>query len=319
MDEEEEHYDFMYQGWVAHMGEMLHRDMTDVIAQMRANGGVLPDFELPPRRLGYPYDVGLFLPSDILPLAESGEVAVDSLEDEENTAVKAEPASPDTLAAPESPRSPNLYDIPPFQRSRTPSPFNVAEADVGSPENEALATVKSEPSSPEADEDVVEVPRSPGSPFLYDIPRFYAAPDMSPPQQDMERPIPSRAPSPRTSPQRNTLGGRINGRGIRRNLQFFINRGNQRRAINHAQMLRRRRMQEEQFGLRQYRHHVDGLQRQHEQRLRDGENAPCNRMPVSRGRRFHGAPRFVERFSVREEEDSGRLSPYDFYYAYGAR
>ncbi|KAF5663282.1 hypothetical protein FDENT_13171, partial [Fusarium denticulatum] len=125
--------------------------------------------------------------------------------------------------------------------------------------------------------------------------------------------IPSRAPSPRTSPQRNTLGGRINGRGIRRNLQFFINRGKQRRAISHAQKLRRRRLQEEQFGLRQYRRHVYGLQRQHEQRLRDGENAPCNRMPVSRGRRFHGAPRFVERFSVREEEDSGRLSPYDFY------
>ncbi|KAF5986074.1 hypothetical protein FBULB1_2638 [Fusarium bulbicola] len=129
----------------------------------------------------------------------------------------------------------------------------------------------------------------------------------------MERPIPSRAPSPRTSPQRNTLGGRINGRGIRRNLQFFINRGNQRRAISHAQMLRRRLMQDQHFELRQYRRHVDGLQRQHEQRLRDGENAPCNRIPVSRGRRFDGAPRFVERFSVREEEGSGRLSPCDFY------
>ncbi|KAF5658263.1 hypothetical protein FDENT_14106, partial [Fusarium denticulatum] len=179
MAEEEEHYDFMYQGWVAHMGEMLHRDMSDVIAQMRANGGVMPEFELPPRRLGYPYDVGLFLPSDILPEADTAEVAVNSLEDEGNTVAKAEPASPDTLAAPESPRSPNLYDIPPFQRSRTPSPFNVAETDVGSPESEALVTVKPEPSSPEADEDVVEAPRSPGSPSLYDIPRFYAAPNPS--------------------------------------------------------------------------------------------------------------------------------------------
>jgi hypothetical protein len=312
MDGEEEHYDFMYQGWVAHMGEMLHRDMSDVIAQMRANGGVMPDFELPPRRPGNWYDHDLFLPLDILPQADTEEIAVNSLEDEGNSVVKAEPASPDTLPAPESPRSPNLYDIPPFRRSQTPSPVNIEEADVDPFENEAIVAVKSEP-SPETGDDVVEVPRSPGSPSLYDIPRFYAAPDMSPPQPDMERPIPSRAPSPRTSPERNALGGRINGRGIRRNLQFFINRGNQRRAISHAQMLRRRRMQEERFGLREYRRHVEGLQRQHEQRLRDGENAPCNSMPVSRGRRFHCAPRFVERFSVREEEDRGRLSPYGFY------
>ncbi|KAF4485617.1 hypothetical protein FAGAP_11531 [Fusarium agapanthi] len=109
------------------------------------------------------------------------------------------------------------------------------------------------------------------------------------------------------------LGGRVNGHGIRRNLQFFINRGNQRRAISRAQMLRRRRMQEQHFELRQYRRHVEGLQRHHEQRLRDGENAPCNSMPVSRGRRFHSAPRYVERFSVREEDQNGRLSPYALY------
>nr|RBQ91371.1 hypothetical protein FVER53263_13175 [Fusarium verticillioides] len=312
MDEEAEHYDFMCPGWVAHMGEMLHRDISHVVAQMRANGGVMPEFELPPRRAGHWYGHDLFFPLDILPQADTEEVAVNSLEDEGNTVVKTEPGSPDTLAASESPRSPCLCDIPPFRRSQTPSPVNTEEADVDPLENEATATVKPEP-SPETDDDVVEVPHSPGSPSLYDIPRFYAAPDISPPQPDMERPIPSRPPSPRTSPQRNTLGGRINGRSIRRNLQFFINRGNQRRAISHAQMLRRRRMQEERFGLREYRRHVDGLQRQHEVRLRDGENAPCNSMPVSRRRRFHCAPRFVERFSVREEEYSGRLSPYDFY------
>ncbi|KAG5770725.1 hypothetical protein H9Q69_014235 [Fusarium xylarioides] len=315
MDEEEEHYDFMYQGWVAHMGEMLHRDMSHVIAEIRAHGRILPVTDLSPRSLWYPHDYDLFLPLDMLPQVDAEEVAVISQEDEENSVVKAEPGSPDTLAAPESPRSPDLYDIPPFRRSQTPSPVNLEEAAVDSPQNEATVTIKPQP-SPETDDDVVEVPRSPGCPSLYDIPRFYATPDLSPPQpspEDMERPIPSRAPSPRTSPQRNTLGGRINGHGIRRNLQFFINRGNQRRAINHAQMLRRRLMQEERFGLRQYQRHVEGLQRQHEQRLRDGENAPCNTIPVSRGRRFHGAPRFVERFSVRDAEDSGRLSPYDFY------
>ncbi|KAF5568197.1 hypothetical protein FPHYL_2930, partial [Fusarium phyllophilum] len=199
MDEEEEHYDFMYQGWVAHMGEMLHRDMSHVIAEMRANGGIFPATELSPRRPSYPYDYDLFLSLDILPQVDAEEVAVRSLEDEENSVVKAEPGSPDTLAAPESPRSPNLYDIQPFRRSQTPSPVNLVEADVDSPENEATVTVKAEP-SPETDDDVVEVPRSPGSPSLYDIPRFYVAPDLSPP------PIPSRAPSPRTSPQRNTLG-----------------------------------------------------------------------------------------------------------------
>ncbi|CZR49274.1 uncharacterized protein FPRO_08986 [Fusarium proliferatum ET1] len=254
--------------------------------------------------------------SDIPPQAEYEELHANSPEDERNPVIKAEPSSPDTLAAPESPRSPCLYDIPPFRRSQSPSPVNSVKACVDIPENEATVAVKPEPSSPETVQDVVGVPRSPRSPLLYDILRFYAAPDLSPPQpspEDMERPIPSRAPSPRTSPQRNTLGGRINGRGIRRNLQFFINRGNQRRAIGHAQMLRRRRMQEEQFGIRQYRRHVDELQRQHEQRLRDGENAPCNSIPVSRGRRFHGAPRFVERFSVRDEEESGCMSPYDLY------
>ncbi|KAF5529517.1 hypothetical protein FNAPI_13852, partial [Fusarium napiforme] len=189
MDEEEEHYDFMYQGWVAHMGELLHEDMLHVIAQMRANGGVMPEFELPPQRLEYPYDHDLFLPSEILPQAYTEEVVVNSLEDDSNTLVKAEPASPDTLAAPESPRSPCLYDIPAFRRSQNPSPVNLEEADVDPFENEGTVTVKAEP-APEADDDVVEVPRSPGSPSLYDIPRFYAAPDMSPPEPDMERPIP---------------------------------------------------------------------------------------------------------------------------------
>ncbi|KAF5622068.1 uncharacterized protein FTJAE_11034, partial [Fusarium tjaetaba] len=189
MDEEEEHYDFMYHGWVAHMGEMLHRDMSHVIAHMRANGGVMPEFELPPQRLEYPYDHGLYLPLDILPPTYTEEVVVDSLEDDENTVVKAEPASPDTLAAPESPRSPYLYDIPPFRRSQSPSPVNFEEADVDPFENEAIVAAKPEP-YPETDDDVVEVPRSPGSPCLYDIPRFYAAPDMSPPEPDMERPIP---------------------------------------------------------------------------------------------------------------------------------
>ncbi|KAF5633964.1 hypothetical protein F25303_8965 [Fusarium sp. NRRL 25303] len=254
--------------------------------------------------------------SDIPPQDGSQEMHANSPEDEENLVIKAEPSSPDTLAAPESPRSPYLYDIPPFRRSQSPSPLNLVEAVIDSTENEATVTVKPEPWSPETVQDVVEVPRSPGSPSLYDIPRFYAAPDLSPPQpspEDMERPISSRAPSPRTSPQRNTLGGRINGRGIRRNLQFFINRGDQRRAISHAQMLRRRRMQEEQFGIRQYQRHLNGLQRQHEQRLRDSENAPCNSIPVSRGRLYHGAPRFVERFSVRDEEDRGCWSPFDLY------
>ncbi|QGI65431.1 hypothetical protein CEK27_009402 [Fusarium fujikuroi] len=256
-------------------------------------------------------------PLSDIPLRDgSQEMHANSPEDEENLVIKAEPSSPDTLAAPESPRSPYLYDITPFRRSQSPSPLNLVEAAIDSTENEATVTVKPEPLSPETVQDVVEVPRSPGSPSLYDISRFYAAPDLSPLQpapEDFERPIPSRAPSPRTSAQRNTLGGRVNGHGIRRNLQFFINRGNQRRAISHAQMLRRRRMQEEQFGIRQYRRHVDELQRQHEQRLRDGENAPCNSIPVSRGRRFHGAPRFVERFSVRDKEESGYMSPYDLY------
>ncbi|KAF4416083.1 hypothetical protein FACUT_12877 [Fusarium acutatum] len=316
---DEEHYDYWYQGRVAYVGEMLDTDMSHVIAEYEANPGMMSGDILPPSGLwGHPWldNWATFPLENFPPQAESEEVNVNAPEDEENPVVKTEPGSPDTLAAPDSPRSPCLYDIPPFHHSQTPSPVNLVEADVDSPENEATVAVKPEPSSPETEEDVVEVPRSPGSPSLYDIPRFYAAPDLSPPQpspEDMERPIPSRAPSPRTSPQRNTLGGRINGHGIRRNLQFFINRGNQRRAISHAQMLRRRRMQEEQFGLRQYRRHVDGLQRQHEQRLRDGENAPCNSMPVSRGRRFHGAPRFVERFSVREEEQIGRLSPYNFY------
>ncbi|KAF5253566.1 hypothetical protein FANTH_1638, partial [Fusarium anthophilum] len=175
MDDEEEHFDFMYQGWVAHMGEMLHRDMSHVIAAMRADGGVLPEVELPPRRPGHWYDFGLFLPSDPFPEPESEEVAVNSLEDEENTVVKAEPASPDTLAAPDSPRSPRLYDITPLRRSQTPSPVNVAEADVDPLGNEATVTVKPEP-SPETDDDIVEVPRSPASPSLYDIPSFYAAP-----------------------------------------------------------------------------------------------------------------------------------------------
>ncbi|KAF5536458.1 hypothetical protein FMEXI_10316 [Fusarium mexicanum] len=315
MDDGEEHYDFMYQGWVAHMGEMLHRDMSHVLTQMRTNGGVLPQVEFPPRRPRYPWEFGLFLPFDVFPESDTEERAVNSPEHEGNTVVKAEPASPDTLMAPESPRSLYLYDIPPFHRSQTSSPANLVEADVHLADNEATATVKPEP-SPETDDDVIDIPRSPGSPSLYEISRFYAASDLSLPQpspEDMERPIPSRAPSPRTSPQRNTLGGRVNGHGIRRNLQFFINRGNQRRAISHAQMLRRRRMQDQHFELRQYRRHVDGLQRQHEQRLRDGENAPCNSMPVSRRRRFHAAPRYVEKFSVREQDQSGRLSPYDLY------
>ncbi|CVK98641.1 uncharacterized protein FMAN_08527 [Fusarium mangiferae] len=307
-----EHYDYMYQGLAAYVGEIFETDMSHLIAQIEANGGVIPEAPLPPLTW-YPYDYEPFLPSIAPPPADSEGVNVNVQESKEDPVVKAEPSSPDTLAAPESPRSPYLYDIPPFRRSQSPSPFNLVEAVIDSTET---VTVKPEPSSPGTVQDVVWVPRSPGSPSLYDIPRFYAAPDLSPPQpspEDFERPIPSRAPSPRTSPQRNTLGGRINGRGIRRNLQFFINRGNQRRAISHAQMLRRRRMQEERFGLRQYRRHVDGLQRQHEQRLRDGENAPCNSIPVSRGRRFHGAPRFVERFSVRDEEDRGCWSPFDLY------
>ncbi|KAF5634206.1 hypothetical protein F52700_5927 [Fusarium sp. NRRL 52700] len=253
---------------------------------------------------------------DGVPPADSIEVDGNAPVDEGVSAVKAEPASPDTLAAPDSPRLPCLWDIPAYRRSESPSPVNLTEAGVDFRENEATFAVKPEPSSPETDDDVVEAPRSSVSPSLYDIPRFYAAPDLSPPlpsREDLERPIPSRAPSYRTSPQRNTLGGRFNGHGIRRNLQFFINRGNQRRAISHAQMLRRRRMQEQQFGLRQYRRHVEGLQRQHEQRLRDGENSSCNSIPVSQRRRFNRAPRYVERFSVREEEESGRLSPFDLY------
>ncbi|KAI1009970.1 hypothetical protein LB503_011524 [Fusarium chuoi] len=310
-----EHYDYVYQGLVAYVGEIIDADVSDLIAEIEANAGVIPEAPLPPLT-GYPHDYEPFLRSIVPPQTDSEGVHVNVHESKEDPVVKAEPSSPDTLAAPESPRSPYLYDIPPFRRSQSPSPFNLVEAVLNSTENEATITLKPEPSSPGTVQDVVEVPRSPGSPSLYDIPRFYAAPDLSPPQpslEDFERPIPSRVPSPRTSPQRNTLGGRINGRGIRRNLQFFINRGNQRRAISHAQMLRRRRMQEEQFGIRQYQRHVNGLQRQHEQRLRDGENAPCNSVPVSRRRRFHGAPRYVERFSVRDEEDLGRLSPYDLY------
>ncbi|EWZ38936.1 uncharacterized protein FOBCDRAFT_275121 [Fusarium oxysporum Fo47] len=183
---------------------------------------------------------------------------------------------------------------------------------VGFAENEASPAVKAEPSSP----DTMAVPESPRSPSLYDIQPFYAAPVITPPQpapEEMERPIPSRQPSPRTSPQRNPLRSPLNGRGTRRNLQFFINRGSQRRAIGQAQLSRRHRMQEQQFELRRHQRHVNELQRQHEQRLQDEENAPCNSMPVSRKRRYHGAPRYIERFSFRDEEERGRLSPYDFY------
>ncbi|KAH7169308.1 hypothetical protein DER46DRAFT_698857 [Fusarium sp. MPI-SDFR-AT-0072] len=235
-------------------------------------------------------------------------------ENEASPAVKAEPSSSDTMAAPGSPRSPYLYDIPPFSPSHVPPQSNIDEAGVSSPENEANPVVKPEPSPREAGQDVIEAPDSPRSPSLYDIPPFFAAPVITPAQpapEKMERPIPSRQPSPRTSPQRNMLGGRINGRGIRRNLQFFINRGNQRRAMSQAQLLRRHRMQEQQFEQREHQRHVDELQRQHEQRLRDDDNVGCNSMPVSRKRRYHGAPRYVERFSVRDEEERGRLSPYD--------
>ncbi|KAM0080062.1 hypothetical protein ACKRZS_007782 [Fusarium odoratissimum] len=183
---------------------------------------------------------------------------------------------------------------------------------VGFAENEASPAVKAVLSSP----DTMAAPESPRSPPLYDIPPFFAAPVITPPQPapgEMERPIPSRQPSPRTSPQRNPLRSPFNGRGTRRNLQFFINHGNQRREISQAQLSRRHRMQEQQFELRRYQRHVDELQRQHEQRLQDEENAPCNSMPVSRKRRYHGAPRYVERFSVRDEEERGRLSPYDFH------
>ncbi|EXA34146.1 hypothetical protein FOVG_14587 [Fusarium oxysporum f. sp. pisi HDV247] len=247
----------------------------------------------------------------------SGQVNPDLLqvgfaENEVSPAVKAVLSSPDTMAAPELHQSPSLYDIPPFIAAHIPPQGNVDEIDVNSRENEANPVVKVEPSSP----DTMAAPESPRSPSLYDIQPFYAAPVITPPQpapEEMERPIPSRQPSPRTSPQRNPLRSPLNGRGTRRNLQFFINRGNQRRAISQAQLSRRHRMQEQQFELRRYQRHVDELQRQHEQRLQDEENAPCNSMPVSRKRRYHGAPRYVERFSVRDEEERGRLSPYDFY------
>ncbi|KAK2690594.1 hypothetical protein QWA68_010205 [Fusarium oxysporum] len=228
----------------------------------------------------------------------SGQVNPDLLqvgfaENEVSPAVKAVLSSPDTMAAPELHRSPSLYDIPPFIAAHIPPQGNVDEIDVNSRENEANPVVKVEPSSP----DTMAAPESPRSPSLYDIQPFYAAPVITPPQpapEEMERPIPSRQPSPRTSPQRNPLRSPLNGRGTRRNLQFFINRGNQRRAISQAQLSRRHRMQEQQFELRRYQRYVDELQRQHEQRLQDEENAPCNSMPVSRKRRYHGAPRYVE-------------------------
>ncbi|EWZ84103.1 hypothetical protein NW765_008066 [Fusarium oxysporum] len=247
----------------------------------------------------------------------SGQVNPDLLQvgfagNEASPAVKAEPSSPDTMAAPESHRSPSLYDIPPFIAAHIPPQGNVDEIDINSRENEANPVVKVEPSSP----DTMAVPESPRSPSLYDIQPFYAAPVITPPQpapEEMKRPIPSRQPSPRTSPQRNPLRSPLNGRGTRRNLQFFINRGSQRRAIGQAQLSRRLRMQEQQFELRRHQRHVNELQRQHEQRLQDEENAPCNSMPVSRKRRYHGAPRYIERFSIRDEDERGRLSPYDFY------
>ncbi|KAI3582966.1 hypothetical protein IWW34DRAFT_726198 [Fusarium oxysporum f. sp. albedinis] len=178
----------------------------------------------------------------------SGQVNPDLLqvgfaENEASPAVKAEPSSPDTMAAPESHRSPSLYDIPPFIAAHIPPQGNVDEIDINSRENEANPVVKVEPSSP----DTMAVPESPRSPSLYDIQPFYAAPVITPPQpapEEMERPIPSRQPSPRTSPQRNPLRSPLNGRGTRRNLQFFINRGSQRRAIGQAQLSRQYRMQE---------------------------------------------------------------------------
>ncbi|KAH7200426.1 hypothetical protein DER44DRAFT_534183 [Fusarium oxysporum] len=134
----------------------------------------------------------------------SGQVNLDLLqvgfaENEAIPAVKAVLSSPDTMAAPESHRSPSLYDIPPFIAAHIPPQGNVDEIDVNSRENEANPVVKVEPSSP----DTMAAPESPRSPPLYDIPPFFAAPVITPPQpapEEMERPIPSRQPSPRTSP-----------------------------------------------------------------------------------------------------------------------
>ncbi|KAH7230494.1 uncharacterized protein BKA55DRAFT_715294 [Fusarium redolens] len=190
---------------------------------------------------------------------------------------------------------------------------NAVEDEVNTVDKEDSQKVKEEPGSPlspGANEDAMVEPGSPRSPSLYAIPASHDARIVSTPQ--VARPIPSRQPSPRRSPQRNALKVPINGRGIRRNLQFFINHGNQRRAINEAQLSRRHQMQDQQFEQRRFQRQVDELQRQHEQRLKDGDSAPCNSMPVSRKRGFSGA-RYVERFSVRDEEDYGRLSPYNLY------
>ncbi|KAF4955391.1 hypothetical protein FGADI_4570 [Fusarium gaditjirri] len=241
----------------------------------------------------------------------------DFIEGQAADAVNAEASSQDNMAPP---RSPSLYGMPAFSplnilphlNGDIPPRINIDALDIKFPENEANPVVKAEPSSPHT----VAAPESPPSPALRDIPRFFAAPVFPPPHpapEDMERPIPSRQPSPRTSPHRDLLRSHVNEHGMRRNLQFFINRGSQRRAITQAQLARRHRMQQQQFEARRHQRHVDALQCQHEQRLRDAENVDCNSVPVSRKRRYHNAARYVERFSVRDEEERGRLSPYDLY------
>ncbi|KAK2672909.1 hypothetical protein RAB80_010452 [Fusarium oxysporum f. sp. vasinfectum] len=55
-----------------------------------------------------------FIAAHIPPQGNVDDIDVNSRENEANPVVKVEPSSPDTMAAPESPRSPSLYDIQPF-------------------------------------------------------------------------------------------------------------------------------------------------------------------------------------------------------------
>ncbi|EXM21048.1 hypothetical protein FoTM2_009663 [Fusarium oxysporum f. sp. vasinfectum] len=60
------------------------------------------------------YDIPPFIAAHIPPQGNVDDIDVNSRENEANPVVKVEPSSPDTMAAPESPRSPSLYDIQPF-------------------------------------------------------------------------------------------------------------------------------------------------------------------------------------------------------------
>ncbi|KAF4494091.1 hypothetical protein FAGAP_9784 [Fusarium agapanthi] len=113
---DEERYDYHYQGMVAYIGEMLGTDMSHVIAEYEAlPPGVLPE------PVSLPDLATWWNGNAFVPFTDSyfEEVDGQSPGNEGDSAVKVEPASPDTLAAPESPRSPYLYDIPPFRRSQT--------------------------------------------------------------------------------------------------------------------------------------------------------------------------------------------------------